>query len=288
MNIIEGFEKQSKIFWMVAGFVLIVGVGFLDYLTGYEISFSLFYLIPISLLAWFAGRRFGVAASFVSALVWLLAEITAGQSYSHPVIHYWNSLVRLSFFIIVTLLLTTLGKTLKREKELSSKDHLTGAVNVRLFSELLQSEIDRSQRYKHPFTLAYFDLDNFKAINDQFGHSMGDKVLFTVVNHAKGLLRKTDTIVRLGGDEFAFLLPETDQNAAISAISKVQISLLGEMQKNNWPVTISIGALTFIDAPNSSDEAIKMADDLMYSVKSQGKNAAKFSIYTCKQSVNPV
>jgi len=89
MNIIEGFEKQSKIFWMVAGFVLIVGVGFLDYLTGYEISFSLFYLIPISLLAWFAGRRFGVAASFVSALVWLLAEITAGQSYSHPVIHYW-------------------------------------------------------------------------------------------------------------------------------------------------------------------------------------------------------
>ena len=279
MNIIESFEKRSKFFWMIIGFGLIAGVGFVDYLTGYEISFSLFYLTPIALLAWFAGRRFGVAASIVSALVWLIAEITTGQSYSHPAIYFWNSSVRLSFFIIVTLLLVTLGKILKREKELSSIDYLTGAVNARLFSELLQNEIYRSQRYKHPFTLAYIDLDNFKTINDQFGHNIGDHVLFTLVNHAKNLLRKSDTIVRLGGDEFAILLPETDQNAAISAISKIQISLLGEMQRNNWPVTFSTGAVTFIDAPHSSDEAIKLADDLMYSVKSQDKNGKKFSIY---------
>jgi len=276
---VEGLAQRSKFFWTVMGFVLIAVVGLVDYLTGYEISFSLFYLIPVSIMAWFTGRRYGIAASIVSAMVWLLADITAGQSYSHPAIYVWNSLVRFSFFVIVTLLLTGLEKILKHEKELSSIDFLTGAVNARLFSELLQKEIHRSQRYKHPFTLAYIDLDNFKTINDQLGHTMGDNVLFTVVNHAKGLLRKTDTIVRLGGDEFAFLLPETEVNGATSAISKVQNSLLAEMEKKNWPVTFSIGVLTFKDPPNSSDEAIKLVDDLMYSVKNQGKNAIKFAVY---------
>jgi len=279
MDMIEFFENRSKFFWAIEGFVLIAGVGYVDYLTGYEISFSLFYLMPISLLTWFAGRRFGIAASIASALVWLMAEITTGQSYSHPAIYYWNSLVRFSFFIIFTLLIDTVEKMLKREKELSNIDYLTGAINVRLFTELLQSEIERSQRYEHTFTLAYLDLDNFKIINDQFGHSVGDQVLFTVVYHVKGLLRKTDAIVRLGGDEFALLLPETDQNAASSVISKIQFSLLDEMEKRNWPVTFSIGALTFLDTPNSSAEVIKLADDLMYSAKSQGKNATIFSVY---------
>jgi len=280
MKIIESFGRRNKYFWVVAGLILIAGVGFIDYMTGYELSFSLFYLIPISLLAWFTGRRFGIAASLISAFVWLIAEITAGRTYTHPAIYFWNSSVRFSFFIIVTLLLATLGKMLKREKELSSIDYLTKAVNSRLFSEILQNEIERSRRHKHPFTLAYIDLDNFKTINDIYGHSIGDRVLFTVVNHARGLLRKTDTIVRLGGDEFAFLMPETDQEVATAVISRIQISLLDEMEKNNWPVTFSIGALIFIETPPSSDEANKLADDLMYAVKNHGKNAIKISIYT--------
>ncbi len=148
------------------GGILIAGIGSVDYLTGYEISFSLFYLIPISLLAWFVGRRFGIIASVFGAFVWLLAEIASGQSYSHPTIYFWNSSVRFGFFIIVTLLIAVLGKALKHEKELSSVDYLTGAINSRLFSKVLQSEIDRSQRYKHPITLAYIDLDNFKTTND--------------------------------------------------------------------------------------------------------------------------
>jgi len=280
MIIIGNFEKRSKFFWMVIGILLITGVGFVDYWTGYEISFSLFYLIPISLLAWFAGTRFGVSAAIISALIWLLAEITAGQSYSHPAIYFWNSLVRFSFFMIVTLLLSTLGKTLKREKELSSIDYLTGAVNARLFSELLQNEIYRSKRYKHTITLAYTDLDNFKLINDQLGHSVGDNVLLTVVQHAKSQLRKNDTVVRLGGDEFAFLLPETDQDSARAVITRVQNSLLSEMEKNHWPVTFSMGVLTFNEMPGSSDEAISLADELMYSVKNQSKNAIKFTIHS--------
>jgi len=281
-------KKRSKFTWIVMGLLLIAVVGSVDYWTGYEISFSLFYLIPVSLLAWFAGIQMGVAASVVSAAAWLLAEITAGQAYSHPGIYFWNSLVRFSFFIIVTFLLTALEKALEREKELSGIDYLTGAVNARLFTEVIQTEINRAQRYKHPFSLAYIDLDNFKTINDTYGHSVGDKVLFAVVHLTRSLLRKNDTIVRLGGDEFAFLLPETDANGAVEVISRIQMSLLGEMEKQGWPVTFSIGTVTFVDTPESSDEAIKMADDLMYAVKNRGKNAINYSIYVNPHLVDPV
>jgi diguanylate cyclase (GGDEF)-like protein len=108
---------------------------------------------------------------------------------------------------------------------------------------------------------------------------VGDRVLSTVVDYAKGLLRKTDTVVRLGGDEFAFLMPETDQNAAAAVISRVRRGLLDEMEKKNWLVTFSMGALTFLDMPGSADEAIKLADDLMYSVKNNTKDAVKYSVY---------
>lgn len=125
---------------------------------------------------------------------------------------------------------------LEREKEFTDTDFLISGVNMRMFSELLQSEIDRAKRYRNTFSLAYLDLDNFKAINDQFGHNIGDRVLAAVVHQAQKLLRKTDTVARLGGDEFAFLLPETDQTAAKAAISKIHSGLLGEMETRRWPI----------------------------------------------------
>lgn len=75
------------------------------------------------------------------------------------------------FFVIVALLLSTLKSVLEHEKELARTDYLTGAANSRVFYDLLQTEINRSQRYKNPFTIAYIDLDNFKTVNDEFGHT---------------------------------------------------------------------------------------------------------------------
>lgn len=278
-TIVISLEKRSRLFWAVIGIVLIMGIGVVDYVTGYEIAFSFFYLIPVFAVTWFAGGGLGSVTSVASAMVWLFADIASGHPYSHPAIFYWNTVIRFGFFIIVTLLLSALKNANEHERELARIDNLTGAVNPRYFSELLQFEIDRSQRYKHPFTLAYIDLDNFKTVNDTFGHSVGDQVLYTIVRHAKGQLRKTDYVARLGGDEFAFLLPETDQTGAMITISKIQASLLDEMQRNNWPVTFSIGVLTCICRPQVSDELVNQADGLMYSVKNNGKNGVRYSVY---------
>ena len=240
----------------------------------------MFYLFPISLVTWFGGIRIGVATSVASDLSWFIADAISGHPYSHPAIPYWNTAIRFSVFLIVAMLMFALRKAYENEKGLARIDNLTGAANARFFSELVQMEISRSQRNKQPFTIAYVDLDNFKSINDHFGHSMGDKVLCTIAKQAKRHLRKVDVVARLGGDEFAFLLPETDQAEAQVAISKIQNHLLDEMRRNNWPVTFSIGVLTCINmSQKTTDELIRQADDLMYSVKNNGKNSICYSVY---------
>jgi diguanylate cyclase (GGDEF)-like protein len=280
VSFLSQLEKQRQPFKILLGFTFIGIIGILDFLTGYEIGFSLFYVFPISLTTWLIGRRLGILASLTSAGIWLWADIASGHSYSHPLIPLWNSLIRLSFFIIITILLSSVRNTMKHERELARLDSLTGAVNSRFFSDLVQMEIDRFQRYERPFTLTYIDLDNFKTVNDQFGHAVGDQVLCTIVGYAKKHLRKVDVVARLGGDEFAMLLPETNQDDARVALAKLHSGLLEEMKQNKWPITFSIGVLTCNAAPpTKTSELVTIADKLMYSVKRSSKNAIKYSTY---------
>jgi len=281
MNFLAVLERQNKpsYLYVLAGIALIVLIGLLDYLTGYELAFSVFYIFPIALVTWVTDRRLGLLTSVAGAVVWLGADMAAGHLYSINLIYIWNTLIRFSVFVIVTMLFSALKKATDRERELARLDNLTGAVNSRFFYDLAQMEIARFQRYKRPFTLAYIDLDNFKTVNDRFGHPEGDRVLRIVVRSIKNYIRKTDVIARLGGDEFVLLLPETNEESAGIALSKIQIDLLDEMQSGNWPVTFSIGVLTCMAVPDTLDELVRMADELMYSVKHDTKNAIKFLTY---------
>lgn len=278
MSIPAILEKQSRGFWTVVGLALISLLGVIDLYTGPEVAFALFYLIPVSLGAWFSGRRLGVFISLVSASVWLLVDLLTRDPYSHGLIPYWNATTRVGFFVIVAWLLSALKTSLAREKLLARTDYLTGAMNARFFSELAQMEINRARRYGHPFTFAYMDLDHFKTINDRHGHAMGDRVLGTVTRVILENLRKTDMVARLGGDEFALLLPETGAEAGSFVVSKIRRALLEEMKKNQWPVSFSIGVMTYVVPPSLVDVMIREGDDLMYSVKKSGKNGIAHSV----------
>ena len=264
---------------IIVGFLFIIAIGFLDYLTGYEYAFAVFYALPISLVTWYSTQQFGFIACIVSAIVWLWADTSTAHPYSSFFIPYWNTLIRFSFFIIIANLLSALKNSLQREKDLSLKDYLTGASNYRHFYEIVQTEIDRSKRSLRPFTLAYLDVDNFKSINDTFGHAEGDLVLTRIVSTLKSMTRNTDLIARLGGDELAVFFPDTNQIAAQIILPKMQKALLDVMVKNDWKVTFSIGVVSCIVAPSTVSELIKMADELMYSVKRNGKNMIKYSVY---------
>jgi diguanylate cyclase (GGDEF)-like protein len=167
----------------------------------------------------------------------------------------------------------------KTNRELARTDYVTGAISIRYFYDLAQIEMRRAQRYRHPLTLAYIDLDNFKAVNDRLGHSTGDRVLRAVTEGICRQVRPADTLARLGGDEFALLMPETDGEAAKTVLNRIHSSLVDEMLRNGWMVTFSVGVVTFNEVPKSVDDMVKMADGIMYSVKTAGKNGVNYHIY---------
>jgi diguanylate cyclase (GGDEF)-like protein len=279
MNLLAFLKTRSSLFWTLTGLIGVVVVGVADFLTGRELAFSLFYLIPIVLVTWFSGRNLGLVLSAISAMGWFAADALARQSQPEPVIMYWNAFVRLSFFALVPFLFSAL-QALEHEKELARLDDLTGIANRRRFFEMAETELDRSQRYQRPFTFVYFDVDNLKPVNDLSGHQIGDRLLRSVAQRAKLHLRRSDFLARLGGDEFVVILPETGPTAAHNAVLKLQGALLDEMRSQQWSVTFSFGVLTCLDAHLSADEMLKKADDLMYSVKKSGKNGIAYGIFS--------
>jgi diguanylate cyclase (GGDEF)-like protein len=258
-------------------FALVIFLGVIDYYIGYEISFSLFYLMPIALASWFNKRMFAMIICVFSALVWILADIAAGYNYSHPLIPVWNTAIRLGFYLITAFSLSKIRKLMDAEQQSARMDYLTGIANSRAFYELANTEIDRSARFSHPFTIAYIDIDNFKQVNDTLGHSQGDVLLKSIAKTIQDNTRSIDIASRLGGDEFAVLFPETNETNARAALTKVQKSLAEIVKKNDWPVTFSIGVLTCHETC-VLDELIKEADNLMYTVKKSGKNRIEYTI----------
>jgi diguanylate cyclase (GGDEF)-like protein len=275
----EALGKRSPVFWLVTGLISAGMLGVLDWLTGNEITVGLFYLIPIVLVTWAVSRRAGLLLSVLSALILLAAERAAGQIYSHPIIYFWNTLIRASFFVIITYLVAELHRA-QHEAHLAARtDYVTGVVNARYFTELLQMEVERIRRYPHPITVVFIDVDNFKRVNDLFGHKMGDEVLRVIADELKAQLRSTDCIARLGGDEFALLLPSARQTDAESVVSKVHTHLREEMLRRNLPITFSMGAVTCIVPPYSAEQIINMADELMYEVKNSTKDGVRFTTW---------
>jgi diguanylate cyclase (GGDEF)-like protein len=282
-RIFEILEDEHPILWTLVGIGSIGLLGVMDTLTGNEITFSLFYMAPIVVVTWAVSQRAGLLMSLLSALTLLGAEIAAGQTYSSPTIYVANTLIRAGFYIIVTYLVAELHKARREERLAARTDFVSGAANARHFHELLQAEINRIQRYPHPITVVYIDIDDFKLVNDLFGHKIGDDVLRGIATELQAQLRRTDIVARVGGDEFALLLPSTHQPEAQVVISKLKSNLIEVMQQKGWPVTFSMGAVTCVTPPHSPEQLINMADELMYQVKNSTKNDVRFFTWGRKQ-----
>lgn len=271
----EYFSKKHVAWgWGALGIVVVATT---DYLTDPQYSLSLFYLFPVILVAWFGGRTTGMIFSIFAALAWLVAELLGKTYHEHPVALYWNDFMELGFFLIVSFILSALKNALEQERNTARTDHLTGISNRRSFYDLVNLELSISRRYGHPFSVISMDIDNFKTVNDTMGHLAGDTLLRIVATTIKDNVRVSDIVARLGGDEFALFLPETESDAADALLAKMKRELQAVVQRD-WPVTFSIGIVSFIEPPATVDEMIARADSLMYEAKAAGKDRIRHEI----------
>ena len=154
----------------------------------------------------------------------------------------------------------------RRATALADRDPLTGLLNRRGFDAAAATELARAARFSRPLTLAYIDLDDFKQVNDTYGHEEGDRLLAAVAA-ALAAGRACDVVARLGGDEFALLLPETDATAAAHAIERMRLAALAASEAAGLPVTFSCGVITFEEPPTSLAAALAEVDRVLYARK---------------------
>ncbi|MBN2121067.1 MAG: GGDEF domain-containing protein [Candidatus Omnitrophica bacterium] len=281
-NVIEYLEKQPKFFVISLGVVMLAIIGIFDYLTGYKLGLSIFYLLPIVMVTWTNGRNNGLLMCVAGAIVWLIADTMARlPDVNHTIVH-WNAGIRLGYFLIIAYMLSKLKTVLTLQRQLAKIDYLTQLVNSRFFYELASMELNRMLRHKRTFSAAYIDIDNFKVINDTFGHETGNALLKSTAQVIKNSSRKTDIVARLGGDEFIILMPETNREQAQILINRVQKNLNNFIRQNECLVTFSIGVVIYTQAPSSIDELISLADSQMYVSKKSGKNMTTYKVYDHK------
>ena len=278
-------KNYSKSIFISFGIFLVLVIGVIRYLTGPELALSLFFLFPIALVTWQVGRWAGILISIASTLSWLVADLLMLGSFSNVFIPYLNETFRLVVFLIITHTVFELRTALENHRELAGTDPLTSVANRRAFHNLANMELNKARRYQTPISFLYLDIDNFKQINDNFGHPTGDKLLGAVARTIKNNIRAIDLVARLGGDEFGILLAETAADSAALVAEKLTKKLLELMQDNGWPVTLSVGAVTFEILPDSVDEMISTADSQMYIAKKHGKNRIQYKIIVRNEDI---
>lgn len=156
-------------------------------------------------------------------------------------------------------------------KKLSITDGLTGLFNHRYITDTLADEIEEAERYARPLSIEMIDIDDFKKINDTYGHKFGDQVLVKVADAIESSLRKTDKVGRYGGEEFLIIYTQTDAVGAVKTAERIRESVENiDWQDDRVKITISGGVFERKD--ESVSEMITGADNLLYKAKRNGKN----------------
>lgn len=227
----------------------VVLVGVVDYATGVDARVFPLYYLPIAIGSLRVSRAAGLGLALLSTTLWALAMWLAGSTWTSG-IFIFNTATQVASLGLVAILVADVARRYDLERDLSRRDNL---------------------------------LDNFKIVNDEQGHLQGDMALREAAAVIQRAIRASDVAARLGGDEFAVLLPDTGPETALSVLERLDTLLASEMGRRQWPVTASIGALSFLKAPATVQEALAGADSLMYRVKQAGKGHMLLEVVDVKE-----
>ncbi|MBT3701114.1 MAG: GGDEF domain-containing protein [Alphaproteobacteria bacterium] len=244
----SGWSQSVFTGYMLLPFVIAGGLGFLPI----TLAEGLFCVVPLLL------ANYGV------------------QVFLAPTLDFYSLLGVGWLLLLMSLAATFAGMSqLQLIIELAkqaSADPLTKAFVRRVGQELLDAQFNVSERQAGPFSIAFADIDDFKSVNDQFGHDVGDKVLCQTTEHIQENLRKSDLLVRWGGEEFLLIMPNTDHVGAAHVIGRLYENGLGLRPDGSF-LTVSIGvAERQADNSQTWEDLVAIADSRMYEAKTAGKN----------------
>ncbi len=256
MNPIEDYlSRQSRWFLQVFGIVAVLMLGLIHYLTGVS-PFVMFYMMPIAVVTWFAGPRAGVMLLALAALVYLAVEGGGGGAQLSWA-SFWHPASELAVMLLVTLLLAQLKSVWEQEKQLERIDQATGVLLEGYFAELASLEIQRAERYAHPFTVVSIEFCPPGKPGSRAGIELSQAGLLAQTIRQR--VRATDMLARLNGGKFVVLLPETGEETAGIVLGKVQKQLTEQVRRQGWPVLIKTSAVTYLTPPVSVDELLSRA-----------------------------
>jgi diguanylate cyclase (GGDEF)-like protein len=238
--------------------------------TGRYVSLDVFYCLPViqtaRLAAIHATRRSDTQTSTFVGIV-----LASGWSATEAVLAWpFPTYAFLLNIFTRSVVFTVLGRVLVklwREREYAHKDMLTGLASRLELLKRLEAEQERSARSGRPYSVLFIDIDSFKALNDSFGHRIGDEALKTLADILRRSTRNVDVVARLGGDEFVVLLPDTDKPSCDIVITRIEESSEQIFHERFWPISVSIGRATQIGKTQEVDWVVRLADENMYEVK---------------------
>ena len=263
---------------MIQRFLLILGeillIAYINYKErGSYYSLDVLYCLPVIHAARIGAihamsrtdNQLPTLIAILTAVIWSMAEASITISWQDypPSAFVLNVLSRSLTFAIVARMLTRVWK----ERDRARKDSLTELGNRLEFFDKFETEQLRSERSGIPYSLLFIDVDQFKLLNDNHGHNIGDLALKSLADILRENSRRVDTAVRFGGDEFVLLIPETDEQACHALINRIKQATENKFSREGWPISISVGFVTDCGRRRSADEILHEADMRMYSDK---------------------
>lgn len=257
-----------------------------------NLHFASFYVIPIIISAFLLDC--GVKKIGLFVICFTLIFQHSGLLYNaillNNVVYYSPTAIIQAAAVVCTVLLAVIivNKTKQTDQKanilqsMATTDMLTGLINRRYFDRRLAEEIARAKRHESNLTLALFDIDFFKRINDTYGHIVGDRILKELGELVLANIRECDISARYGGEEFALILPETTQIEASDLLERLrQLIESYTFMKDETPVlvTISVGIAQF-DPEYTPEDFIKQADAALYQAKKTGRNKVIYGTFT--------
>jgi len=254
---------------------------------GEQYTLSLFYLIPIFICAWYTDYKIICLIVLTSTLATFYnTEWISGDIFTETLPSIWRTVTSSIFFSVTGFLVFKLKQQNQLLYRLSHTDFLTGLFNSRAFYHAVDHEIERFEQQHHSFSIVYIDLDNFKWVNDHLGHERGDQLLQEIAQIMQASIRDSDILARLGGDEFALLLPNTNTGTAQEVLERIRSRFAVQMSEYQYPVTFSVGIVVCLYPPESIAAVLEQADQLMYQVKNDQKNAVACQVFSGTAKLN--